>query len=340
MLKPRTATILRVLVQEYISSATPVASDDVARHPRLRVSSATVRHEMAELEEEGYIRRPHVSSGGVPSDKGYRYYVQSLEGAPVPPVGVQRSIRARFGPIQRDIEASVQLAATILSQMSGNMAIVTSPRAEAAKLRDIQLVYIQEFLALLVVILQEARLRRHLVPLDGPTTQAELNDIATKLNECLSGLTHPEIDARLLELSPLEELVRDDTVAMMKEMDTEAALEHSVDGLRLLLGQPEFAEAQRATEIVGILEERVLLKSLLSEVPQEGGMAVFIGEENQEAALRPFSVIVSQYGVAENASGTIGVVGPTRMEYGSVMGWVRFLSSFMSQLMTGSQGRT
>ena len=340
MLKLRTGTVLRILVDEYIGTAGPVASDDIARKLALKASPATIRNEMADLEGQGYIRRPHVSAGGVPSDKGYRYYVESLDDTAELPRGLQNNIRDRFSRAQRDPEVWVQLAATVLSQTADNMAIVTFPRAVSTKLKNIQLVYLQEFLALLIIVLQEARLRQQLLPLEEPTSQGELTEIANRLNDSLAELTYPEIAAKQLELRHLEEVVRDDTIAILKEVEAEAALGHCVDGLRLLLGQPEFAETRRAKEIVEILEERVLLKSILSETPDEGATAVFIGEENREEALRQYSVIVSQYGIPHQASGTIGVIGPTRMEYASVIGGVRFLSSFMSELVMGVHGRS
>ena len=125
----------------------------------------------------------------MPSDKGYRFYVESLEDPLELPRGMQQDIRHRFGQAQRDPEAWVQLAATVLSRMADNMVIVTFPRANSARLKHIQLVYIQEFLALLVIVLQGARLRQHLLPMDGPTTQGELTEVANKLNERLGG-TH------------------------------------------------------------------------------------------------------------------------------------------------------
>lgn len=339
MLKLRTSTTLRILVNEYISSVAPVSSEDIARRSPTKVSSATIRNEMAELEEEGYITRPHISAGGVPSDKGYRFYVESLEDPLELPRGMQRDIRHRFGQAQRDPEAWVQLAATVLSRMADNMVIVTFPRANSARLKHIQLVYIQEFLALLVIVLQGARLRQHLLPMDEPTTQGELTEAANKLNDSLEGLTYSEARVKQLELTPLEEVVREGTIAALEGMEAESALEHYVDGLRLLLNQPEFAETGRAKEIVEILEERVLLRSILSEAPGEGSMGVFIGDENPKEELKPFSVIMSQYGIPREASGTISVIGPTRMEYASAIGGVRFLSSYMSELIMSVHGR-
>ena len=340
MIRLRTGSVLKTLVDEYIRVASPVASEDIARRSPLKVSPATVRTEMAELEEEGYITRPHISAGAVPCNKGYRFYVESLENTLELPVKTQRHIRNQFGQVHRDLESWIQLAAAVLSRMSDNVAIVTFPRAASSRLKYIQLVYVQEFLALLIIVVQEARLRQHLLPLDEPTSQPELMEAANKLNDTLAGLTYSEIQAKQLELAPLEEMVMGNAISILRDIDTESALEHCVDGLRLLLSQPEFAQTGRAKDVVEILEERVLLRSILSEAPDEGSMGVFIGEENQEEALRPYSVILSQYGIPQEASGTIGVIGPTRMEYASVIGGVRFLSSFMSELIMGVHGRS
>ena len=340
MLRTRTGFILKTLVSEYITTAAPIASEDIARRSQLKVSAATVRNEMADLEEEGYIRRPHISAGGVPSDKGYRYYVESLEDDLDLPLDLQRHLRYQFQHANKDVEVWINLAATALSQMADNMVIVTFPRAPASRLKYIQLVYLQEFLALLIIVLQEARLRQHLLPLDEPISQSELTEVANKLNDTVRGHTYSEIKAIPRELTHLEDTVLDSTASILKDMETEARLEHSVDGLRLLLGQPEFAKTGRAKDVVEILEEKVLLRSILSEAPDQGGVGVFIGGENQAEPLRPFSVVVSQYGIPQEASGTIGVIGPTRMEYGSAIGGVRFLSSLMSELIMGVHGRS
>ena len=340
MLKSRTGTVLKILVNEYIASATPIASEDIARRSPWKISPATIRNEMAELAEEGYILRPHISAGGVPSDKGYRFFVESLEDSPELPDALRQEIRERFNGAPRDQEAWVQVAAEVLSRMADNMAIVTLPRATYPRLKQIQLVYLQEFLSLMIVVMQQARLRQQLLPLEEPLTQTELDEVSNKLNDGLSGLTYSEMQAKQMELTPLEEMVMDQTASVLREVDAESALEHCVDGLRLLLSHPEFGESRRAREVVEILEERVLLRSILSEVPEQGSVEVFIGEENREEPLRPFSVVLSRYGIPEEASGTIGVVGPTRMGYGSAIGGVKYLSSLLSSLLMGVHGKS
>lgn len=330
----QTFTILRTLVEEYIGTAVPVASESIARRSPIKVSSATVRNKMAELEEEGYIVRPHISSGGVPSSKGYRFYVETLDEDLELPPELRRQIRSRFGEVHRDMEAWIKLAAAVLSDLSDNMAIVTYPRMASSRIKYVQLVLLEEFLALMIVVLEEARLRKHYIPLEKPCDQADLTTVANKLTDVFAGLTYREILGKTVELTPFETAVTQDALAILKEDAENAAIDHSIDGLRLLLGQPEFDQRGKAQEVMEILEEKVLVRSILSEAPEVGNIAVHIGEENVEESLKPFSIVLCQYGVPEEASGVVGVIGPTRMEYSNVIGGVKFLSSFMGDLIT------
>ena len=340
-LRERTGVVLKTLVSEFIHTAYPVGSGDIARVSLLKVSPATIRNEMAELEEGGYIKRPHTSSGGVPSDKGYRYYVETMDELPELPVNLKDEIRDQFRQADMDMEVWVQTAASALSETLGNMVIVTLPRAEANRLNYIQLVYLQDFLALIVIVFRGATLAKQLLPLEEPTTQDELTKAANKLNENIAGLKHNEIldKQNELELTPLENKVRAQTLLTLKKMDLEASVGFYVDGLRLLLGQPEFDRTALAREVVGMVEERILINTMLAEAPGPGSVGVFIGEENSHEVLKPFTVVLSRYGVPQEASGTIGVVGPTRIGYETTIGGVRFLSSLMSRLMMGVNGR-
>lgn len=333
MLSERAGTVLNILVSEYINNAIPVASDEIARRSPVKVSAATVRSAMSQLAEEGYISRPHVSAGAVPSDRGYRHYVESWKEPPVLPAPVQREIFQQLDQADPNMEVWSQRCAAILSSLTTNLAIVTVPRAKSPRLKQIQLVFLGEFLALLIIVLQETRLLRRLLPLEEASSQESLNQVANKLNGSLSDLQYREIEANPLVLTPLEEKVKIETTHMLKEASSDTVPEHYVDGLRRLLNQPEFAQASRAKDLVEMVEERVLLEGILSEMPEMGDVAVYIGGENREASLRPFGVILCQYGMPHRAYGTICVIGPTRMGYAEAIGGVTFLSSFMSQLV-------
>ena len=219
---------------------------------------------MSQLTEEGYISRPHVSAGAMPSDMGYRFYVESLKEVPPLPPSVRQTIGRRFQQADLDGDAWSQQCASILSRITANLAIVTVPRASSPRLKHIQLVCLQEALALLVIVLQEARLLQRLLPLAEGVAQDILDQTSNTLNERLGGLSYSEIESSQQHLSPLEERVKRDTVDMMREAEYAGAQDHHVDGLRLLLDQPEFSQTNRAKEVVELLEERVLLESVLS----------------------------------------------------------------------------
>ena len=333
MLTQRAGSVLNILVNEYISTANPVASEEIARLSPTKVSPATVRNAMSLLTDEGYISRPHVSAGAVPSDRGYRYHVETLEEVPPLPDNVQQQIHQHFVRADADLADLSRRCALILSRLATNMAIVTVPQARSPRLKHVQLVYIDEFSALLIIVLQEARLLRRLLTLDEPTDQDSLNQVANYLNDHCSGLSLPEIDNLQGDHGPLVERVKQSAMSLLREADTYSTPEHYVDGLRWLLNQPEMSQGSQARELVELLEEQVLLGSVLSEQPDSGDIAVYIGGENSEEHLRPFGVILCQYGIPQQASGTICVIGPTRMSYADAISGVGFLSSLMSRLV-------
>ena len=338
MLSTKTASVLNILVNQYVQTAVPVASEDIARLSRTKVSSSTVRNAMSQLTEEGYISRPHVSAGGIPSDLGYRHYLESIEEVPELPAEERRRIHHTLDRADLDGDAWSRQCATILSGITANLSIVTVPRSIPPRVKQIQLVYLTECLALLIVVLQEARLLRRLLPLEGSVAANELDRSASKLNEYLGGLSHTEIESNSLELSSLEERVKRDTSDMMREAESGGLLDHHMDGLRLLLNQPEFSQSNRARELVEMSEERVLVEGVLSETPDANELAIYIGGENRHEALRSFGVILCRYGMPNHVGGTICVVGPTRMDYAEAISGVRYLSSVMSRLVVDVLG--
>lgn len=338
MLSERAMAVLNILVDQHVHTAAPVSSEEIARLSATKVSPATVRSAMSQLADEGYISRPHVSAGGIPSDLGYRCYVESLRDLPQLPFAVRQEIDQRLNQTEPDLQLWSQQCASILAAITANLAIVTVPQAAAPRLRHIELVYLQEFLVLLIIVLQESRLLRRLLPMDEGVNQDSLDRVAEKLNGRLGGLTHSEIQGNRMELTPLEGRVMHDSVVMLREAETSGSQEHSVHGLRRLLGQPEFSEGGRVTGLVEMLEERVLVQSVVSMKAGDKDVAIYIGEENSPEALHHFGVIVCGYGIPDQLGGTICVIGPTRMGYARAISGVRYLSSFMDQLLTGLHG--
>ena len=335
MLSYRTSIILNLLIDEYVQTAAPVASDGIARSPALRVSPATVRSAMSQLTEAGYISRPHVSAGGVPSDLGYRHYVESLGEPPPLPNRLRQRVDRWLGEAEPDAEVWTRRCATALSQLTANLAIVTQPRSPSPRLKRMQLVFLQEYVALLVIVLGETRLLKRLLSLDDPVSQRRLDEAADRLNGSLAGLSRHQIEMRRVELAPLEQRVRQDSLEMMLEAEKSDMPEHHVEGLGRLLGQPEFAAGERTRQLVQAVEERVLLERIVSAArePANDAPKVYIGSENRDESLRSFGVIVCRYGRPDGVGGAICVVGPTRMGYSRAIAGTRHLAAMMSHMV-------
>jgi len=338
MLFSRTETILKSIVGEYIAKATPVPSEVIARDWKLGISPATIRNEMAYLEQEGYIYRPHPSAGSIPSDKGYRYYVESLKGVGLP-LAERRLISHLFHQVERELEEWLSLSVTLIAQLVQNVAVVTMPKPVDCQFKYLELVALQDTLALVVLVLRGARLKQQLITFDQVISQPGLTAIANKLNAAYSGLTSSQISAKAIELSPSERQVTD---CLVKIMQAEDELEYEkpyLDGLHFMLNQPEFAYSQRMLALMELVEHRNLLKTIVPQGLASHRVQVIIGKENKEEVIHDYSVVICRYGLPKEAAGTIGVVGPTRMPYARAISAVDYIASVLSELVDELYGK-
>jgi len=329
----RKEKILKIIAGEYIAKANPVASETVARKYGLGLSAATIRNEMACLEEDGYIIRRHASGGGIPSDKGYRYYVESLVGEGEMSMEEQLMISHLFHQVERELEQWTGLAAALLARIVQSMAIVTSAKAVESRLKHLELVAVHDFLALLIILLHEAKLKKQLLAFDEAISQEGLIFVSNRLNAAFRGLTRSEILTQGLELSPVEKQVTKSLVRMMEEEDEQRYEEPRIEGLRHMLLQPEFASSEKMLSLMEVVESGRLVRSVLPQTLAGGGVQVIIGTENREDAMRDCSMVVTQYGIPGEVSGALGVLGPTRMQYGRAISAVRYMGSLMSGLV-------
>jgi len=332
MLTKRRSDILKIIVGEYISTGLPVSSHTVARRG-VGVSPATIRNEMVELEEEGYLCQPHTSAGRIPSDEGYRHYIESIMGDVQLSLTEQRLIRHQFHQVESEVEEWIRLAAAILSRTVRNVAIVTLPKPCKSRLKHLDLVSLQKFLVLLVLVLREAKLKQQVLALEEAVSQEELSVSARRLSSACAGLTCSEISNKDLGLSPLEGQVVGAVVQMMQAEEGEAYEEPCVDGLHHMLSHPEFASRSTLAAIVELLEQKSLLKSLLPQVLTGEGVRVVIGRENKQDVMRDCSMVITRYGIPGEIGGAVGVMGPTRMPYNRAIPTVCFLSSVMSEMV-------
>jgi heat-inducible transcriptional repressor len=337
MVTPRQETILNIIVSNYIRSASPIASDQIVGNYDLGVSSATVRNEVGELEEAGFLSRRHTSAGAIPEDKAYRFYVESIMGVEEGHISprTRASVRKQLIDVEREIDDWANVAAGILAGLVGNMAIATFPRAKESRIRHLELVHLQDLASMLIVVLEQARLRRQIIRLKEPVDLAEMESSSNKVKSEIVGLTRKEIQSKVMNLTPLEESLLEAINSILTEEDRNIYRDSYVDGLRNLLGQPEFAENEKVRALVEGIEGGSLVQAILDETPQGEVVRVVIGRENRDDALQPLSVVICQYGIPDEVVGSVSAVGPTRMEYSKAIAGVKFISSVMSDLVEG-----
>jgi len=323
--------ILKVIVSEYITAAMPVASQTITYNHSLDVSPATVRNDMVYLEEEGYIMRPHASAGAIPTDKAYRHYVELLSQDVKLPLTERCMVYELFQETKEEMEQWLKLAAALLAHFVRNAAVVTSPKAPQCCFKHLDLVELRDFVALLVLVLYEARVGQKILPFDKKITQEDLTKIANKLNSAYAGMTGSEISRGKADSSPEERQVTECIVDMMT---TEDKLRHGkpyLVGLHLMLSQPEFANNPRGLDLLELLESEDWLEGVLELKPGKAGVKVIIGKENPDDILQDLSLIVGEYGIPDRARGIVGVLGPKRMDYTRAISSVNCLSSLLSE---------
>ncbi len=335
----RSQAILRAVIEEYVTTAAPVGSHALVERYRFGVSSATVRGVLAELEASGLLSHPHTSAGRVPTEQGYRYYVESIvDSVPLPPVE-QLMIRHQFGQVEFASEHWFRLAATTLASVTRSAGLATPAKPTSAHVRRVDLVGISDRLASLILVLREGALKQLLVNLDAPTPQDELSMVANRLNDLLEGLTAREAAAAIERLDPsdpameLSRRVGERVVRALQEFDSAAIEELFSDGLLNVMAAPEFAHSEKLRRVFAALENRAYLAELIGAVADSGTVRIYIGSENPAEEMADVSLVLAPYGNPSRAVGVVGVLGPTRMAYPQAIGTVRFVSGLMNELI-------
>ncbi len=332
ILTPRRQKILAIVVREYIRTATPVSSKTVSMHPEIRVSPATVRNEMAYLEEHGYLTHPHTSAGRVPTEKGYRYFVEQLMEDIRLPAEERRMIEHQFHQADMDLNRWIRLAATVLAHSSQGAAVVTPPRVHRCRFKHVELISTHGPLVLLVLVLQEGLVKQQMITLHTPQSQEDLSRMSRWMNELFAGMEADEI--RRQALPPFEREIASLIINLMDEVDSRCGPVYR-DGLANVLAQPEFvASAHRVVQVFsegGPLD--MLLSDMLSMAVDGESVQIVIGGEGQRNELADFGLVLSRYGVNGHATGALGVLGPMRMPYARAVSAVRFVSRLLSNLI-------
>jgi heat-inducible transcriptional repressor len=320
-MEQRKQEILKAVVREFTVTALPVGSQALVSRHFLNLSSATVRNELSELADLGYLIQPHTSAGRIPTDRGYRYFVDFLMDLEPVPQQVASFIRTELSNAPADLQTLVERVATTVAAVTQNAAVASLPHGPQARIKHVDLVSLEPTEVLIILVVEGNLIRQQVISVSTPVEQAELSRLANKLNRELAGKDRDDLAARIKRLeSGLEAEVstRLSHTLELFEQGTETLVLH--DGVRNLLKQPEFAEVSRLHQVLEVLEETRYLATLLEDLVGESDTQIVIGSENQTTQLRSCTLVLTTYGPTRRIRGVLGVVGPTRMAYGQVVG--------------------
>lgn len=338
-LDARKRRILHAIVDDYVHSAEPVGSRTVARRYGLGVSSATIRNEMADLEELGYLEQPHTSAGRIPSQKGYRFYVDRLMEVEQLSEKEQEQLRAACAagpfPETRLIRRMVRM----LSRLTRYVSLILGPEASTSTVRRVYLAPVQDSGLLLLLVTNTGAILSRVVEARGKDP-ADIETLSRLFGEKLRGFTLREISYSLFNgiRVPSEWRIVVDHIVDMLEHETEKPGRFFVGGAQNLFDQPEFRDVSKIRPLLGLLEEEESLFAAFGSAPTEEGVTVTIGSENPYEQMRGCSVVSARYQIDDTPVGTVCVFGPTRMRYGRVVSAVDFAARLLSDGLTRVKG--
>jgi heat-inducible transcriptional repressor len=339
VLTERQKTIMMLVVRDYIETAQPVGSKALVQRYHLDLSSATVRNEMAALDEMGFLHQPHTSAGRVPAEEGYRFFVSQMMHQAELPDSVQHTITHQFYQARPDIDQWMTLAASILAHQSRAVSVVTAPHTDQVLFKHVELISTQGRQVLMVMVLAGGEVSQQILTLAEPVQQERLSQTASRLNDSLASLAAESIAALPAQSNELDQDILILIVQEMRRMTERVSGTIYTDGLTNVLAEPEFAESDEARRALSIFEERGTLQDLLARTTLNssiGGLQVLIGGEGGWEELRQCSMVLARYGVPGLASGMLGVLGPMRMSYARTIPTVRFVAGLLSDLVNNT----
>lgn len=333
----RKQKVLQAIILDYIATADPVGSRTIAKKYNLGVSPATVRNEMADLEEMGFLEQPHTSAGRIPSQLGYRYYVDCLMKKEPLKTEMKKYVRNNLVDRIRETEDLIQYTSKILSQMTSYTSMVLTPFYGNNVLRHIKLLPFEEGKAVMIIVLDNGHVEHRLMEVPEYLGEDEFATISAILDENLRGLTLEQWRPSLVqsihkELKHNSELLQDLLSHIEHSLEGEQEQKVFMGGALNILDQPEFKQLERVRPILELLEHEEIIKDVLVPVSQEG-VTVRIGTENKIEGMKDCSLITATYRVEGRVIGTLGVLGPTRMEYSRVISVVEFLTSALTEAL-------
>lgn len=340
-LTAREREVLKDIILMYVLSAEPVSSRSISKHSQLGLSSASIRNVMSDLEELGYLRQPHTSAGRVPTGAGYHLFAESLMGAQTVPARVRRYIDEHLREAPADADGLVAVTSHLLSELSQQVGIVVCPAIGETVLRAIEFVPLTGARVLVVIVSESGFVDNKVIDTDKPLPREELVRSSNYLTENFAGLTLRQIRDRLLvamaeERAKVDELLGSTLELARRSLDLAADREVLVDGTSALLAQPELADVLRVRRLIETFADKARLVEMLNACVRGQGVRVVIGEDSDLTSELDFSLVATRYGVGDRERGTLGIFGPSRMEYQRVIPLVHYLGETLSQMLTST----
>ncbi len=333
-LDERKLKILRAIVRNYLETGEPVGSRTISKYTDLNLSSATIRNEMADLEELGYILQPHTSAGRIPSDKGYRLYVDQMMAEKEKEV---QEIREQLLQKEEKMDQLLKQTARLLANDTNYAAMVSAPVVRGNKVKFVQLSRVDEEHLVAVVVAEGNLIRNNMISISSPIDDETLLKLNILLNTSLNGLSLSQINLGMIanikaQAGAHEEIVSEVLDAVAETIGQDEDLEIYTSGAKNIFRYPELADNENASEIISAFEEKNSLHSFVRqslEGETQNGIQVYIGSESPVSSMKDCSVVTATYDLGEGMKGTIGIIGPKRMDYEKV---VDTMKSIMNQL--------
>ncbi len=336
-LDERKTRILQAIIRNYLETGEPVGSRTISKYTDLNLSSATIRNEMADLEEMGYILQPHTSAGRIPSDKGYRFYVDTLMEEKEREVVEMKELLVER---QDKMEYMLKQVVKVLAANTQYATMISAPQTQCNKVKFIQLSRVDAQQILAVIVVEGNVVKSSILPVAEELSDETLLKLNILLNTHLNGMSMGEINLGMIAAMKQQAGIHSDIVSEVIDAVAEAIqrdedLEIYTSGANNIFKYPELADQERASELISTFEEKQLLSGLVQETlsdEQKTGIQVYIGEESPVKGMKDCSVVTATYELGEGMKGTIGIIGPKRMDYDKVVGIVRSLQNQLEDL--------
>ncbi len=332
----RTRSILRAIIREYIASAEPVGSRRLVRRHGFDLSPATIRNVMADLEEMGYLAQPHTSAGRVPTAKAFRYYIDTILDVKNLTIKERERIRRSYHPSKIDMTETLQETCRLLSAASNYLGLVITPKVSNMRFRHIQFVRLASFRVLAIFVTSSGIIQNKKLDTDEDFSQDYLDKITRYLSSLLSGLTLAEVRNRIVEEMKREKTAYDQLMERALKLGERALTgteerEIFMEGRVRIFEAPEFSSIERMKGLLRALDEKGFLLKLLDQSMKTPGVQIIIGSEFDYREMEDCSLITATYGTPDSPGGTLGVIGPMRMNYSRVIPLVDYAAQLVTE---------